>query len=44
MSTSVHTTKSDKAFDDEMHDVRNELQISLLKWKLGIVKKPKFEF
>ncbi len=38
-------TKSKKILKDELHNVRTELQISLLKWKIdSMSKKPKVEF
>ena len=38
-------TKSKKILKNELHTVRTELQISLLKWKIdSIKKKPEVEF
>ena len=38
-------TVSEKILKDELHNVRTELQISLLKWKIGSMKKkPDVEF
>ena len=45
MSTTLQTKKTEKEYENEMHKLNTELQISLLKWKISsIEKKDKFSF
>lgn len=43
MSSSLQTT-TDKVYENEMNELRNELQSALLKRKLRSISKPEFEF
>jgi len=43
MSITLPATKAGQQYEDEMHKLNTELQISLLKWKIAsIQKKTKF--
>ncbi len=45
MSSTFQVPNSDKLYENEMHKINTELQIALLKWKLGsIQKKTLFKF
>ncbi len=45
MSLTSQTTKSDNVYENEMHKLNTELQLSLLKWKISSMeKKTKFKF
>lgn len=45
MSSTFQVPNSDKLYENEMHKLNTELQIALLKWKLGsIQKKTLFKF
>ncbi len=45
MNKTSLTAKIGKEYEDEMHKLNTELQITLLKWKINSMeKKPKFEF
>jgi len=45
MSLTLPPTKVGYVYEDEMHKLNTELQVSLLKWKIAsIEKKTKFDF
>ncbi len=45
MSSTFQVPNSDKLYENEMHNLNTELQIALLKWRLGsIQKKTLFKF
>jgi len=45
MSATLQATNSDKLYENEMHKINTELQITLLKWKLdSLKKKTSFDF
>ncbi len=44
MSLTLPATKSGHAYEDEMHKLNTELQVSLLKWKIASLEnKTKFD-
>ncbi len=44
MSLTLPTTKAGHAYEDEMHKLNTELQVSLLKWKIASLEnKTKFD-
>lgn len=44
MSSIVETTKYDTIYENEMHKLNTELQITLMKWKINSIKKSKTQF
>ena len=45
MSSTIHATKIDETYENEMHKLNTELQIALMKWKINsLEKKTKFQF